>query len=110
MKRRFIIVASVIALCIIWFGATGYRRGRADFEKMDWGGSPVYAKHFAGLSDGGSEWYLGRGYSVYKMHQMLMDQSNTKRGYLGGVKLVWWFPIRLLASDDEHYYYVPDTR
>ena len=81
MKKRHLITAGIIvtlALFVSWFSITGYRRGRADFEAVSEGRPPIYATHFAGLLDGGTEWYRGRGYSVYRMHRILMAAGIQK--------------------------------
>ena len=111
MKRKPLMLAVVMLLlgAIAWFCITGYQRGRADFEAIARRDAPQYAKHYAHLSDGGTEWFHGRGYSVYRMHSILMGYGNNPpEGYLGGAKIVWWFPIRLFASDDDSFFYIPD--
>lgn len=113
MKRRRILSAA-LALLLGGGGAyyvTGYHRGRADFEAVARQDAPQYALFYTGLLDGGTEWFRGRGYSVYRMHRILTAYGNNPpEGYLGGSKIVWWFPIRLFASDDDRYFYIPENQ
>jgi len=113
MKRKRVIglILTAMALFGAWFCITGYRRGQADFDEVAEGRPPIYAKNIGGFLDGGTAWYLGRGYSVYRMHQYLFGQGNTPPyGYLGGAELHWGFPIRVFVIDDKRYYYIPEKK
>jgi hypothetical protein len=110
-KRSILVIVVLLAGACSWFCTTGYQCGRADFEAIARRDAPTYAKHYAYLLDGGSEWFRGRGYSVYRMHRILMGYGNNPpEGYLGGAKILWSFPIRLFAWDDDSYFYIPDDQ
>jgi hypothetical protein len=113
MKRKRVIglILTVMAFFGAWFCITGYRRGHADFDEVVEGRPPIYAKRMGGFLDGGTEFYWGRGYSVYPMHRMLWGKDNNPPyGYLGGAELHWWFPIRVFVVDDGRYYYIPEKK
>jgi hypothetical protein len=109
--RNRITFLSLVSLSIftVWFGITGYHRGRVDLLEVQEGRAPKYAKVLCYPMDGGSVMYVGRDYYIFRMHRLLLGAGNNPPfGYLGGVKLEWRLPIRLFLSDNDDYFYIPD--
>jgi hypothetical protein len=59
--------------------------------------------------DGGTDWFVGRGYSVYRLHSLISTKDREPLwGYLGGAELHWWFPLRVFALDYHSCSYIPE--
>ena len=100
----------ILLLLALW-SYTGYLQGRADFYAVYEGKEPLHAKEYAGLNDGGTIWFRGRGYSVYKLHRLTGTRYGDEPSVvLTGAMLRWHLPIRIFARDDEHFFYEPPPK
>jgi hypothetical protein len=92
-KKILLGVVSVAAIC--WLA------GQFDYSRSIAGKTPLFARWEMSMNDGGSIWYIGPGYTVFKLHELRLgidphpdDTTNaTYVPFRVGVLLEYWTPF-----------------